>query len=129
YGGPGSPLALDLVYNPVGPSLPPSQAGLEADYRRELGTHYGISFRRLLTLTNMPIRRHAEWLVRRGELERYQALLVNHFNPDTVPGLMCRDTVSVDWRGRRLRLALHPAPRPPPGGRGPPPPAGRHPRD
>jgi len=99
YGGPDSPLALDLVYNPVGPSLPPAQAALEADYRRELGSHYGIAFRRLLTLTNMPIRRHAEWLARRGELARYQALLVNHFNPETLPGLMCRDTVSVDWRG------------------------------
>jgi radical SAM/Cys-rich protein len=99
FGVPGSGLVLDLVYNPVGPALPPPQAQLEADYKRELASHYGVSFGRLLTLTNMPIRRYAEWLVRRGEFERYQALLVNHFNPGAVPHLMCRDTVSVDWRG------------------------------
>jgi radical SAM/Cys-rich protein len=99
YGVPGSGLELDLVYNPVGPSLPPPQAQLESDYKRELETRFGISFGRLLTLTNMPIRRYAEWLARRGELESYQGLLVNHFNPGAVPWLMCRDTVSVDWRG------------------------------
>ncbi len=99
YGIPGSGLVLDLVYNPVGPLLPPAQAPLERDYKRELDTRFGIVFDRLLTLTNMPIRRYADWLARRGELEAYQALLVNHFNPATVPGLMCRTTVSVDWRG------------------------------
>jgi len=99
YGMPGSGLVLDLVYNPVGPSLPPAQAQLETDYKRELSEKFQISFGRLLTLTNMPIRRYADWLVRRGELERYQGLLVNHFNPEAVPNLMCRDTVSVDWRG------------------------------
>jgi radical SAM/Cys-rich protein len=99
YGVPGSGLVLDLVYNPVGPSLPPAQAELERDYKRELESRFGIVFDRLLTLTNMPIRRYADWLVRRGELEAYQALLVNHFNPEAVPGLMCRTTVSVDHRG------------------------------
>jgi radical SAM/Cys-rich protein len=99
YGMPGTGLVLDLVYNPAGASLPPPQAQLEADYKRELGTKFQISFGRLLTLTNMPIRRYADWLVRRGELASYQGLLVNHFNPKTVPHLMCRDTVSVDWRG------------------------------
>lgn len=99
YGVPGSGLVLDLVYNPVGPSLPPAQSALEADYKRELSERHGIVFGRLLTITNMPIRRHADWLARRGELEAYQALLVNHFNPAAVPGLMCRTTVSVDWRG------------------------------
>jgi radical SAM/Cys-rich protein len=98
FGVPASGLVLDLVYNPTGVALPPPQAALEADYRRELAG-LGIQFGRLLTLTNMPIRRYADWLVRRGELERYQALLVNHFNPAAVPHLMCRDTVSVDWRG------------------------------
>jgi radical SAM/Cys-rich protein len=98
FGVPGTGLVLDLVYNPTGVVLPPPQAALEADYRRELGG-LGIQFGRLLTLTNMPIRRYADWLVRRGELERYQALLVNHFNPAAVPHLMCRDTLSVDWRG------------------------------
>jgi len=99
YGAPGSGLALDLVYNPVGPSLPPAQSALELDYKRELLERHGIVFGRLLTITNMAIRRYADWLARRGELEAYQALLVNHFNPAAVPGLMCRTMVSVDWRG------------------------------
>jgi radical SAM/Cys-rich protein len=99
YGVPGSGLVLDLVYNPVGPSLPPAQSALELDYKRELAERHGVVFGRLLTITNMPIRRYADWLARRGELEAYQALLVNHFNPAAVPGLMCRTTVSVDWRG------------------------------
>ncbi len=99
YGRPGSGLALDLVYNPVGASLPPAQSSLERDYKRELESRFGIVFDRLLTLTNMPIRRYADWLARRGELEAYQALLVNHFNPEAVSELMCRTTVSVDFRG------------------------------
>ena len=99
YGVPGAGLGLDLVFNPVGPSLPPAQAELERDYKLELGSRFGVVFDRLLTLTNMPIRRYADWLVRRGELAAYQALLVNHFNPAAVPGLMCRNTVSVDFRG------------------------------
>jgi radical SAM/Cys-rich protein len=98
FGVPESGLTLDLVYNPVGPSLPPAQQALEADYKRELAG-LGVTFNRLLTLANMPIRRYADWLARRGELERYQSLLVNHFNPLAVPHVMCRDTVSVDWQG------------------------------
>jgi radical SAM/Cys-rich protein len=99
YGVPGRGLALDLVYNPVSASLPPSQGALERNYKRELGERFGIVFDRLLALTNMPVRRYADWLARRGELEPYQALLENHFNPAAVAGLMCRNTVSVDWRG------------------------------
>ena len=100
YGQPGSALGLDLVYNPLGPSLPPPQRRLELDYKRELGERFGIEFHRLLTITNMPIRRFAEQLARLGKTEAYQALLVNHFNPATVEGLMCRSQVSVDWLGR-----------------------------
>jgi radical SAM/Cys-rich protein len=100
YGRPGSPLKLDLVYNPLGPTLPPPQAQLERDYRRELAARFGIEFHHLLTLTNMPIRRFADELARRGKSEEYTALLVNHFNPATVGGLMCRSQVSVDWEGR-----------------------------
>lgn len=100
YGRPGSAARLDLVYNPLGPSLPPPQAELERTYRHELGERFGICFHRLLTITNMPIRRFADQLVRLGKTEAYQALLVNHFNPDTVDALMCRSQVSVDWRGR-----------------------------
>jgi radical SAM/Cys-rich protein len=99
YGRPGSELELDLVYNPLGPSLPPPQGELEARYRRELAARFGISFGRLLVLTNMPIRRFAHALAREGREEEYLSLLVNHFNPATVEGLMCRDTISVGWDG------------------------------
>jgi len=99
YGRPGSSLRLDLVYNPLGPTLPPSQEALEADYRRELGARFGVAFHRLLTLANMPISRFAAQLARRGEAVRYLGLLVNHFNPATVPELMCRHLLSVAWDG------------------------------
>ena len=92
-------LALDLVYNPVGPALPPEQAELEARYRHELGAH-GIRFDRLLTITNMPISRFADQLQRWGRHDEYMALLVNHFNPATVDGLMCRALVSVGYDGQ-----------------------------
>ncbi len=98
YGG-GGPLRLDLVYNPVGPSLPPPQAELETQYRDELSTLFDVHFDHLLTLTNMPIKRFAHRLHREGRHEEYLSLLVAHFNPDTVSGLMCRDTVSVGWDG------------------------------
>lgn len=98
--GHGAGLTLDLVYNPVGTFLPPSQAGLEADYRRELGKHFGISFSGLLALANMPIGRYADALRRSGELAPYMALLEGSFNPDTVPQLMCMDTLSIGWDGK-----------------------------
>jgi radical SAM/Cys-rich protein len=100
YGAPGSPLGLDLVYNPLGPALPPPQAALEAQYRDELDRRFGIRFDRLFTITNMPIRRFAGMLARLGKTEAYMGLLVNHFNPATVPDLMCRSLVSVGWDGR-----------------------------
>ena len=100
YGRPESPLRLDLVYNPVGAFLPPRQEQLEADYRERLGEQFGITFHHLLTITNMPISRFAAQLARTGEAERYMGLLVNHFNPATVSGLMCRELVSVGWDGR-----------------------------
>jgi radical SAM/Cys-rich protein len=99
YGLPGSPLALDLVYNPLGPTLPPAQAELEARYRAELRELFGIEFHRLFTLTNMPIRRFGHALARDGRDAEYLSLLVNHFNPATVAALMCRDTLSVSWTG------------------------------
>jgi radical SAM/Cys-rich protein len=100
YGLADGSLQLDLVYNPLGPSLPGAQQQLEADYKRELGQRFGIQFHRLLTITNMPIRRFADQLARLGRAEEYQALLERSFNPATVPGLMCRHQVSVDWNGR-----------------------------
>jgi radical SAM/Cys-rich protein len=91
---------LDLVYNPVGPSLPPPQAELEERYRAELGGNFGIRFNRLLTITNMPISRFADQLDRAGQHEAYLGLLVNHFNPATVAGLMCRTLISVGYDGK-----------------------------
>jgi radical SAM/Cys-rich protein len=100
YGVAGSPLRLDLVYNPLGPALPPAQSELEARYRSELREGHGIEFHRLLTLANMPIERFARDLERQGRLAEYQSLLVNHFNPATIDGLMCRSLVSVGYDGR-----------------------------
>jgi radical SAM/Cys-rich protein len=97
--GRGGGLRLSLVYNPVGAMLPPAQAELEARYRDELGRNFDVSFDRLLTITNMPIARFAEQLERSGEFDAYMGLLVNHFNPATVDGLMCRQMVSVGWEG------------------------------
>jgi radical SAM/Cys-rich protein len=99
YGEADSGLELDLVYNPQGPSLPPPQAALEADYKRELADHFGIRFNRLYTITNMPIQRFAAVLRQQGELEAYMALLRASHNPANLAQLMCRSTVSVDWQG------------------------------
>jgi len=98
YGG-GGGLRLDLVYNPVGPALPPPQAALEADYRRELAA-YGVRFDRLLTIANMPISRFAHQLQQWNKYADYMGLLVNHFNSATVEGVMCRTLVSVGWDGQ-----------------------------
>ena len=99
YGRAGSGLALDLVYNPLGAFLPPDQVTLEARYREELGRLFGIEFRHLYTITNMPIRRFAGMLVRENALAAYMGLLVNHFNAGAVAGLMCRSLLSVGWEG------------------------------
>ncbi len=100
YGVEGSGLELHLVYNPVGPHLPPPQERLERDYKRELAARWGVVFNRLFTITNMPIKRFLDDLRRKGKEEVYMEKLVAAFNPETVPGLMCRTLVSVDWTGR-----------------------------
>jgi radical SAM/Cys-rich protein len=100
YGVEGSGLLLNLVYNPVGAFLPPPQASIEADFKRELQARYGLVFNRLFTITNMPIKRFLDYLRRSGNEERYLRKLVEAFNPATVDGLMCRTLVSVDWMGR-----------------------------
>ena len=92
-------LPLNLVYNPGGPYLPPDQAALEADYRRELQTRHGIDFSRLLTIANVPLGRFLEDLDARGKTERYRTLLRDHFNPQTLVGLMCCHQISVAWDG------------------------------
>jgi radical SAM/Cys-rich protein len=92
-------LPLHLVYNPVGAFLPPRQAELEADYKRELKKHFGVVFNNLYALTNLPIGRFAAYLRHNNKLDEYMQLLVDNFNPATVNGLMCRNTISVGWRG------------------------------
>ena len=93
-------LKLDLVYNPLGAFLPPSQEKLEVQYKEQLAENFGILFDNLFTITNMPIKRFADFLHRRGELQEYMDLLVRNFNKDTVANLMCLDTISVGWDGK-----------------------------
>lgn len=99
YGKPHTGLILNLVFNPGGPTLPPPQAALQQEYKQQLRQNFGIEFNRLLTITNMPIRRFADQLVRLGKQETYRQLLESSFNPETVPHLMCRGLVSVSWDG------------------------------
>jgi len=99
YGKPGSGLLLNLVYNPLGPFLPPNQQALEADYRRELAGHFGIVFNHLFALANMPIKRFGSTLVSRGQFDDYMRLLRDNYSAANLAGVMCRSLVSVDWRG------------------------------
>jgi radical SAM/Cys-rich protein len=92
-------LLLHLVYNPVGAFLPPLQSQLEADYKRELETQFGIVFNNLYTLTNLPIGRFASYLRHNNKLAEYMELLMQAFNPATIDGLMCRNTINIGWRG------------------------------
>lgn len=92
-------LPLHLVFNPLGAKLPGPQSGLEDDYKRELRAHFGIVFNRLYTITNLPVSRFASWLRHNGKYEEYLALLIESFNPATIEGLMCRDTLNVSWEG------------------------------
>jgi len=99
YGRRGSGLALNLVYNPQGPSLPPSQAVLEQDYRAHLADRYGVSFNELYVLTNMPIQRFGSMLISKGQFEHYMDVLKNAYQPQNLANVMCRNLLSVDWRG------------------------------
>ena len=92
-------MKLSLVYNPVGPSLPPDQPFLEAAYREQLWSRFGIEFNRLYTITNMPISRFLDDLLNAGKYETYMEKLIAAFNPAAVEGVMCRTTLSVDWQG------------------------------
>lgn len=117
YGQPGSALELDLVYNPIGASLPPSQGALEATYRHELGEHFGIVFNRLFTITNMPIKRFLHLLEREGRYDSYMHTLLDAFNPQAALGVMCRNLLSVDWRGQLYDCDFNQALELPQGGR------------
>ncbi|WP_413325779.1 arsenosugar biosynthesis radical SAM (seleno)protein ArsS [Synechococcus sp. MIT S9503] len=99
YAQPGSPLQLDLVYNPSGPSLPPAQEPLEVQYREALASSHGIAFSHLLTITNMPIQRFARDLQHQGQLEPYQRVLREAHRPDNLNAVMCRSLISVSWTG------------------------------
>jgi radical SAM/Cys-rich protein len=99
YGQPGSGLILDLVYNPVGAFLPGDQKQLERDFKQELKQHFNVNFNSLFTITNIPISRFLDFLLESGNYEEYMEKLVNAFNPSAVPGVMCRNTISVDWQG------------------------------
>jgi radical SAM/Cys-rich protein len=99
YGRAGSGLVLNLVYNPQGASLPPPQGPLEADYKRELATHFGIVFNHLFALTNMPIQRFGSTLVSKGTFAGYMQLLKGAYQPHNLDTVMCRDMLSVDYQG------------------------------
>ena len=99
YGRGDPSLALNLVYNPQGAALPPPQAALEADYKRELGAHFGIEFDALYALANMPIQRFGSTLVSKGEFGSYMRLLKDAYKPENLDTVMCKTLVSVDWQG------------------------------
>lgn len=99
YGMPGSDLTLNLVYNPLGPSLPPSQTKLKADYTRELQQRFGIRFNELFVLANMPVGRFGSLLISKGQLQGYLTTLREAHQPANLPNVMCRTLISVDWQG------------------------------
>ncbi len=92
-------LILNLVYNPIGPNLPPEQEELEMDYKRELKKHWGVVFNRLLTITNMPISRFGAVLLAKDQYVEYMSLLRNSFSYMAFDNVMCRNMVSIDWQG------------------------------
>ncbi len=100
YGRDRAELVLNLVYNPVGASLPPPQAALQADYKQHLRDKFGIEFNNLFTITNMPIRRFSDELIRIGKRASYEQLLIEHFNSRTVEHLMCRSQINIGWDGK-----------------------------
>ena len=99
FGIPGSPLTLSLVYNPQGPSLPPAQGPLEADYRKHLGEQFGIQFTELFVLTNMPIQRFGSTLISKGQFTHYMDVLKNAYQAANLDSVMCRSLLSVDYQG------------------------------
>jgi radical SAM/Cys-rich protein len=99
YGVEGSGLVLNLVYNPQGPSLPPPQAALEADFKAHLLEDFGIVFNHLLTVTNQPISRFGSTLISKGQFHDYMQLLRSSYSAANLKTVMCRSLVSVDWQG------------------------------
>ena len=99
YGMPDSNLILDLVYNPQGPVLPPSQQSLEPDYKKILNEEHGICFNQLFVLANMPVGRFGSTLISKGKMDGYLALLRAAHHDDNLDSVMCRSLLSVDWQG------------------------------
>lgn len=99
YAQPDSGLVVNLMYNPIGPTLPPAQCALEADYRRELRARAGVEFNHLYVLTNMPIQRFGSTLISHGQFHDYMALLRGAHRDENVGNVMCRSLISVDWQG------------------------------
>ena len=99
YGKRQANLTLNLVYNPTGAFLPPPQASVEADFKRELLDRYGVVFNSLYTITNLPISRFLEFLLETGNYGRYMNRLIQAYNPLAAAGVMCRNTISVGWEG------------------------------
>jgi len=99
YAKPKSKLILNLMYNPQGPTLPPSQQSLEPAYKQHLKEHYDVEFNHLFTLTNMPIQRFGSTLISKGEFESYMTLLKDNFKQENLDNVMCRSLISVDWQG------------------------------
>jgi len=99
YGIEGSGLILTLVYNPQGASLPPSQAELETDYKRELKQRFDVDFNQLFTITNMPIKRFGSTLISQGKFASYMQLLKEAYSEENLAGVMCKSLISVDWQG------------------------------
>lgn len=99
YAQPDSDLKLNLVYNPAGAFLPGNQSDLQSEFKRELENQHGVQFNELYTITNMPISRYLEFLIRSGNYAEYMTRLVEAFNPSAATGVMCRDTISIGWDG------------------------------
>jgi radical SAM/Cys-rich protein len=99
YGMPDSNLILDLVYNPQGPVLPPSQQSLEPDYKKILNEEHGICFNQLFVFANMPVGRFGSTLISKGKMDGYLALLREAHHDDNLDSVMCRSLLSVDWQG------------------------------
>ncbi|HET7570627.1 MAG TPA: arsenosugar biosynthesis radical SAM (seleno)protein ArsS [Gammaproteobacteria bacterium] len=99
FGLDGSGLELNLVYNPLGPSLPPDQHKLEGEYKQHLGDEHGIRFNKLFTLANMPIQRFGSLLISKGWFDDYMQLLKDAYRPENLGNVMCRNLISVDWQG------------------------------
>jgi radical SAM/Cys-rich protein len=99
YAQPGSPLKLNLVYNPQGPVLPPGQEDLQRDYQQRLLDGYGVVFNELYALANMPIQRFGSTLVSKGQFDPYMKLLKDAYRPENLDTVMCRTLLSVDWQG------------------------------